>query len=151
MTESARGLGRKKTREEIGKGNQMTALRFQTGGGGRQTSQASLWGTDTRSELSIQTWETVCSNDPEQLSPFPAFGQKEACCKQVKSGRGNPHWDVSIFVIHLRKPKERCPNESSFRFGILSKFSLEDRRERDGSQVRRDEKRWGGKDPSKWW
>ena len=33
MTERARGLGRK-TREETGKGNQMTALRFQTGGGG---------------------------------------------------------------------------------------------------------------------
>ena len=29
-TERARGLGRK-TREELGKGNQMTALRFQTG------------------------------------------------------------------------------------------------------------------------
>ena len=29
--ERARGLGRKK-QEEIGKGNQMTALRFQTGG-----------------------------------------------------------------------------------------------------------------------
>ena len=29
-TERSRGLGRK-TREEIGKGNQMTALRFQTG------------------------------------------------------------------------------------------------------------------------
>ena len=33
----------KKTREEIGKGNQMTALRFQTGGG-HQTSLASLRG-----------------------------------------------------------------------------------------------------------
>ena len=32
-----------KTREEIGKGNQMTALRFQTGGG-HQTSPASLRG-----------------------------------------------------------------------------------------------------------
>ena len=33
-TERARGLGGKKgeKREEIGKGNQMTALRFQTGG-----------------------------------------------------------------------------------------------------------------------
>ena len=30
-TERSRGLGRK-TREETGKGNQMTALRFQTGG-----------------------------------------------------------------------------------------------------------------------
>ena len=30
-TERARGLGRK-TREKIGKGNHMTALRFQTGG-----------------------------------------------------------------------------------------------------------------------
>ena len=44
-TERARaGLGRKKqTREEIGKGNQLTALRFQTGDG-HQTSQASLRG-----------------------------------------------------------------------------------------------------------
>ena len=31
-------------REEIGKGNQMTALRFQTGGGGPQTSPASFQG-----------------------------------------------------------------------------------------------------------
>ena len=31
------------------------------------------------------------------------------------------------------KLKERCPNDLSFRFGILSSFSLEDRRERDGS------------------
>ena len=41
-TERARGLGRK-TREEIGKWNQMTAQRFQTGGGHR-TSPASLRG-----------------------------------------------------------------------------------------------------------
>ena len=33
----------KNKREEIGKGNQMTALRFQTGVG-HQTSPASLWG-----------------------------------------------------------------------------------------------------------
>ena len=31
------------------------------------------------------------------------------------------------------KLKERCPNDLRFRFGILSIFSLEDRRERDGS------------------
>ena len=42
-TERARGLGRK-TREEIGKGIQMTALRFQTGE--RQTFLASLRGSD---------------------------------------------------------------------------------------------------------
>ena len=30
------------------------------------------------------------------------------------------------------KLKERCPNVLRFRFGILSSFSLEDRRERDG-------------------
>ena len=34
--------------------------------------------------------------------------------------------------------KERCPNDLRFRFGILSGFSLEDRRERDGSQVQKD-------------
>ena len=39
-TERARGLGRK-TREEIGKGNQMTTLRFQRTGEGHQTSPAS--------------------------------------------------------------------------------------------------------------
>ena len=43
-TERARGLGRKKTRE-IGKGNQMTALRFQTRGR-HQTSTASLPGCE---------------------------------------------------------------------------------------------------------
>ena len=31
------------------------------------------------------------------------------------------------------KLKERCPNDLRFRFGIFSSFSLEDRRERDGS------------------
>ena len=36
----------KKTRQEIGKGNQMTALRFQTGGW-YQTFLASLWGACT--------------------------------------------------------------------------------------------------------
>ena len=41
-TERVTGLGRK-TREEIAKWNQMTALRFQTGG--RQTSPASLRGS----------------------------------------------------------------------------------------------------------
>ena len=79
----------------------MTALRFQTEGS-----------PDTRSELSIQTWETVCSNDLAQLSPFPAFGRKEACCKQVKSGRGNPHWHVSVFDIHLRTLQwTYCPGQ----------------------------------------
>ena len=29
------------------------------------------------------------------------------------------------------KLKERCPNDLRFRFGILSSFSLEDRRERE--------------------
>ena len=42
-TERARRLGRKKTREEIGKGNQMTGLRFQTGER-HQASPASLRG-----------------------------------------------------------------------------------------------------------
>ena len=40
--ERVTGLGRR-TREEIAKWNQMTALRFQTGGR-HQTSPASLWG-----------------------------------------------------------------------------------------------------------
>ena len=40
--ERVTGLGRR-TREEIAKWNQMTALRFQTGGR-HQTSLASLWG-----------------------------------------------------------------------------------------------------------
>ena len=43
MTERVLGLGRR-TRQEIVKWNQMTALRFQTGGR-HQTSPASLWGT----------------------------------------------------------------------------------------------------------
>ena len=44
-TERATGLGRR-TREEIAKWNQMTALRFQTGGR-HQISPASLRGTQT--------------------------------------------------------------------------------------------------------
>ena len=43
------------------------------------------------------------------------------------------------------KLKERCPNDLKFRFGIFISFSLEDRRERDGSSVQRDEERQGGK------
>ena len=43
-TERVTGLGRR-TREEIAKWNQVTALRFQTGGR-HQTSPASLWGQD---------------------------------------------------------------------------------------------------------
>ena len=45
-TERVTGLGRR-TREEIAKWNQMTALRFQTGGR-HQTSPASLRGTHSR-------------------------------------------------------------------------------------------------------
>ena len=41
-TERVTGLGRR-TREEIAKRNQMTALKFQAGGR-HQTSPASLWG-----------------------------------------------------------------------------------------------------------
>ena len=44
QTERVTGLGRR-TREEIVKWNQMTALRFQTGGR-HQTSPASLWRTE---------------------------------------------------------------------------------------------------------
>ena len=50
MTERLTGLGRR-TREEIAKWNQMTALRFKTGGR-HQTSPASLRG--------------VCEEDKEQ-------------------------------------------------------------------------------------
>ena len=42
MTERAKGLGRN-TRQEIGEGNQMTALKFRTSVR-HQTSQVSLWG-----------------------------------------------------------------------------------------------------------
>ena len=45
-TERVNGLGRR-TREEIAKWNQMTALRFQTGGR-HQTSPASLRGSTTK-------------------------------------------------------------------------------------------------------
>ena len=51
---------RKKTREEIGKGNQMTALRFQTGGK-HQTSPASLWGPPTTTHTNAHIW---CCNPP---------------------------------------------------------------------------------------
>ena len=43
-TERVTGLGRR-TRQEIAKWNQMTVLRFQTGGR-HQTSPASLWGSE---------------------------------------------------------------------------------------------------------
>ena len=39
------------------------------------------------------------------------------------------------------KLKGRCPNDLRFRFGILSSFSLEDRRERDGSHGCREMKK----------
>ena len=42
-TERARGLGRK-TREEIGKGNQITTPRFQTGGGNSTRHQRRPFG-----------------------------------------------------------------------------------------------------------
>ena len=47
-TERVTGLGRR-TRKEIAKWNQMTALRFQTGGGRRKTPPASLRGERGRS------------------------------------------------------------------------------------------------------
>ena len=47
-TEKVTGLGRR-TREEIAKQNQMTALRFQTGGR-HQTSPASLGGLITQTD-----------------------------------------------------------------------------------------------------
>ena len=46
LKERVTGLGRR-TREEIAKWNQMTALRFQTRGK-HQTSPASLWGPTTQ-------------------------------------------------------------------------------------------------------
>ena len=51
-TERVTGLG-KTTREEIVKWNQMTALRFQTGGR-HQTSPVSLWECLARTSLSSQ-------------------------------------------------------------------------------------------------
>ena len=43
------------------------------------------------------------------------------------------------------KLKERSLKDFRFRLGILSNFSFEDRKERDGSQVQRDEERYGCK------
>ena len=48
------------------------------------------------------------------------------------------------------KLKERSPKDFRFCLGFLSNFSFEDWRDRDGSQVQKDEERYGGKDPSKW-
>ena len=63
-TERVTGLGRRK-REEIAKWNQMTALRFQTGGR-HQTSPASLRGHHIYSgDIIIIT----CHNDTDLLSP----------------------------------------------------------------------------------
>ena len=61
QTERARGLGRK-TREEIRKENQMTALRFQTGEW-HQISQASLrWdSSDSRVRFSAGAAEEIAS------------------------------------------------------------------------------------------
>ena len=51
----------KKTREETGKGNQMTALRF-------QTSPASLRGPPTRTHTNAHIW---CCNPPPPPPPTP--------------------------------------------------------------------------------
>ena len=46
-------------------------------------------------------------------------------------------------------PKERSPKVFRFVFGILSSLSVEERRERDGLYVQRQEDRYGGRVPSK--
>jgi len=58
QTERPRGLGRK-TREEIGKGNEMIALRFQTGGDIRHPP-SSLRGLC----LKVYDWEITVLNEP---------------------------------------------------------------------------------------
>ena len=61
-TERVTGLGRK-TREKIAKRNQMTALRFQTGGR-HQVSPASLWGfRSPRCDLDIEHSEPIFLHD----------------------------------------------------------------------------------------
>ena len=70
-TERVIGLGRK-TREEIGKWNQMTALRFQTGGR-HQTSLASLQGE-------FETKKYFCCIDTEQQ--YKA-SKREVCLGQA--------------------------------------------------------------------
>ena len=73
-TQRAGWLGRK-TRKEIGKGNPMTALRFQTGGGGRQQAPtASLQGVNNSKCIQI-TWNntTYCGHKPTLQAWFIRF------------------------------------------------------------------------------
>ena len=83
-TERVTGLGRR-TREEIAKWNQMTALRFQTGGR-HQTSPASLWGSYCQAFL-LTHWLFYSAHFP------PAT--KNAVC-QLPSV-------VSSLIYHLNK------------------------------------------------
>ena len=66
----------KKTREQIGKGNQMTALRFQTGGW-HQTSPASLWG-GTKA-LKATTTQMVSANKSKH-EIICLLRKKKWCC-----------------------------------------------------------------------
>ena len=66
-TERVAGLGRR-TREQIAKWNQMTALRFQTGGR-HQTSPASLRGVrkDRRTVFEISCCSIVCRGESNSV------------------------------------------------------------------------------------
>ena len=68
MTKQNKRTRREKTREEIGKGNQMTALRFQTGGR-HQTSPASLQGELVKHQLSDQRHDSSTSIDTATHRP----------------------------------------------------------------------------------
>ena len=110
MTERARGLG-KKNPEEIGKGNQMTALRFQTGGG-HQTSPASLWGLFKVNRYRHNSWE--------QIVLKRTFCTKES---STSSWVGPLNiWSLKLLMtwsIFSRKPSiVVCPLEAAVRLAL---------------------------------
>ena len=102
MTERTRGLGRKKTREEIGKGNQMTALRFQTGGR-HQTSPASLQGELVKHQLSEQRHDSSTSVDAvtHALPALVHRGRDTTTDQEVEPGPRNRTTKEELKATHV--------------------------------------------------
>ena len=85
-----------KTREEIGKGNQMTALRFQTGGR-HQTSPASLRGNNH-----VRTYGNK-GNEYSETKPV----LKSVCHVQVKVSLRGLWLQPNLSLIHISEPTRR--------------------------------------------
>ena len=101
--ERVTGLGRR-TREEIAKWNQMTALRFQTGGR-HQISPASLRGQVSRQ---YRPSNSTKYNDQQQLANTSVPPPKpEQACSNISPGwkSGKHNWKVAglhILSIHTK-------------------------------------------------